>query len=465
MKFRSGLGRQGMMFPPYLEDLIEEDSPVRFIDEVVGELDLSCLESCYSDEGRPAYDPEIMLKVLLLAYSEGVFSSRQIAKKVRRDVGYMYLSGGERPDFRTINRFRLTMAGVLRGLFRQVVLIAKSMGLLKLGHIALDGSRRPAHAARGKIRNIDQLKDEIARLDKEIAGYQARCAEVDLEEDERWGDSDGECLPEALKRAASRREKLLRAKEELQANGLSHVNVEDPQCRMMKTRREGITSAYNAQIAADENQFVAAFDVVQNQVDKGRLGAMVDLVEQTCEQTPEAVSADNGFWKVEDVQAVERRVDLLVPVQEPHDSKDDFARAKFTYDPNRDLFICPAGKELRRYANSRYKGRPAVYYRGISCGPCSHRARCVKQGDARMIVADRYVELRERMRRKLREPINQARYKKRNWMVEPIFGRLWRIFGFQRFFRMGLGAARVDFGLICMVYNILRLKSHAPAAA
>lgn len=465
MKFRSGLGQQGMMFPPYLEDLIEEDSPVRFIDEVVDQLDLSCLQSCYSEEGRPAYDPAMMLKILLLAYSEKVFSSRQIASKLKRDIGYIYLAGGERPDFRTINRFRLTMAGVLKGLFRQVVLIAKSMGLLNLGHIALDGSRRPAHAARGKIRNLDQLKDEIARLDEEIAGYQARSTEVDLEEDKRYGESDGECLPEDLKRAACRKAKLMRAKEELEANGLAHVNLEDPECRMMKTRREGITSAYNAQIAADEKQFVVAYDVVQNAVDRGCLGALVEKVEQTCEETPAAVSADGGFWTVEDVEALERRVDLLVPVGEPHQSRGDFSRGKFSYEPRRDIFICPAGGKLRRWATSKCQGRPAVYYRGGSCGPCPHRARCVTKGEARVIVVDRYVELRERMRRKLREPINQARYKKRNWMVEPIFGRLWRIFGFQRFFRMGLQAARVDFGLICMVYNILRLKSYAPAAA
>ena len=414
--FRPYAPDQMLLLPPSLRDWLPEDHPVYFVNDLVETLDLEPILSAYSEErGYPPYHPLLMTKLLLYGYVRGVRSARKIQRACVEDVAFRVLAAGQSPDFRTIADFRLRHLGALRGLFDQVVHLCRQAGLVKLGHVAVDGTKVKAHASKHKAMSYGRMKEEEARLRADIRRWFEECEATDAAEDELYGpDKTGDELPEELADPKRRLQAIQKAKAALEAEAKARGkeepeakaqrNFTDPDSRIMVSSDKAFIQAYNCQAAVDaDSQVILVAQVSQQAADQGQLVPMVEQVTLTQGQAPEKVSADAGYWTESDIEQLE--ADGVEP------------------------FVAP--KRLRR---ARWREMTAP------------RGR-IPQSLSR----------RDRMLRKLCTRRGRAEYQKRETSAEPVFGQLKEALGFRQFLLRGHRKAQGEWSLICMANNILKL--------
>lgn len=430
--YRSYCPDQMFLLPPSLRDWLPENHLVYFVSDVVDQLDLSEIESVYEkdDRGQPPYHPRMMTKILVYAYCVGVFSSRKIQKRLIEDVAFRVLAAGNEPDFRTISDFRKIHLDALQGLFEQVLKLALTAGAIKLGRVALDGSKIKANASKHKAMSYKRMKEEERNLRAEVRQLLKQAKAADDEEDTRYGiDQSGDELPEELSRRETRLQKIREAKRALeqrareeaeQANkskeseskaaveekavpeDKAQYNFTDPESRIMKGA-DGFVQAYNAQIVVEEGgQLIVAQAVTQEANDKKQTIPMVKAMEEQAEQTPEQLLADSGYCSDENLKILE--------------------------DTSIDAYI----------ATGRQK-------HGKKPGPCKRGP--LPQGATRV----------DKMTRKLQRKAGAAVYAARKAIVEPVFGQIKQARGFRQFIMRGIKKVRGEWALVCATHNILKM--------
>ena len=254
--FREYSQSQGLLLPPSLDEFVPKDHEARIVNEVVGTMDLSPLFTKYEGGGAPAYHPGMMLKVIIYAYSRDIYSSRSIAHELKTDTAFMFLSGLQSPDFRTICLFRVEHADVLPDLYVEVVRLCASLGMVGLGHIAFDGTKLKANASVKQTRDRDGLEKEIERIKEQMRQMIESSAKIDELEDLIHPDGDGSEIAEELRKKEYRLKKLEEAREVLERERLEKVNVTEPDSRLMKDSRGVIQPSHNGQIAVDDKDKV-----------------------------------------------------------------------------------------------------------------------------------------------------------------------------------------------------------------
>jgi transposase len=417
---------QMLLLPPSLRDWLPENHLVYFVSDVVDQLDLSAIESVYEkdDRGQPPYHPRMMTKILVYAYCVGVFSSRRIQKRLVEDVAFRVIAAGNEPDFRTISDFRKIHLDALQGLFEQVLKLALTAGAIKLGRVALDGSKIKANASKHKAMSYKYMKEEERKLRDEVRQLLQQAKAADDEEDSRYGkDKSGDELPEELSRRETRLKKIREAKRVLeqrareeaeQANDSkesekkvvpedkTQYNFTDPESRIMKGA-DGFVQAYNAQIVVEEgDQLIVAQAVTQEANDKKQTIPMVEAIEEQAEQTPEELLADSGYCSDENLKVLE--------------------------DTPIDVYI----------ATGRQK-------HGEKRRPCKRGP--LPQGATRV----------DQMTRKLQRKAGAAVYAARKAIVEPVFGQIKQARGFRQFLVRGIQKVRGEWALVCATHNILKM--------
>lgn len=431
--FRPYQPDQMLLMPPSPRDWLPEGHLAFFISETVDRLDVSAFYRVYEGDGRrnSPFDPRMMVKILLYGYATGVRSSRKIAKKLHEDVGFRVLAAGNFPAHRTIAEFRQRHLREFEALFVQVVQLAQEIGLLKLGTVAIDGSKVKADASKHKAMSYGRMKEEEQRLHEEVRKLLEQAAAVDAEEDRLYGEEQqGDELPEELRRREDRLAKIEAAKrrlEERQAEAdrakgrhegdgrksprggkgfkrdfgvpeeKAQDNFTDPESRIMKSS-EGFVQAYNTQIAVDEqSQLIVATGVTQCAADNAELVPLVERVEKMVGTVPPRVLADAGYKGEEHFQQLEQKqVDAYVSL----------AREK------------------------RKPGRPSDKH------PAS-----------------------QRMYDKLGTPEGRSQYRKRKAIVEPVFGWIKEILTFRRFSLRGVNKVKREWDLMCVAVNLKRLHT------
>jgi transposase len=403
-KFRAYRQEQGWLLPPSVKDVLGERHLCFFVHEVVERLDLEVIESGYSNEGHPGYHPKLLMKLWLYAYCLGLTSSRRLEQRTREDLGFRYLAGGAEPDFWTLNAFRTRHKLGINDAFTQVVEFAQAQGMARLGHVAIDSTRIAANASRDRLITEQRLRQERAHIRRSIRTWQKRC-----EQDCR---QEG-CGTEVEANWQPRLDTISGELKQLRRSGLKKQSATDPDSRFLK-QRQGFVLGYTADIAVSEDHCIVAHRVSQQSSDHDSLNAMVDEIEARCRAVPEKVSADSGYYKTTEIQAViDREIDVYVP------------------DNN---LAC----ELNG-------GPPAESIDG-----------CVKQ----------HRGVLEQMRKKLRSPEGRMIYKKRRATVEPVFGVLKEQRSGRRFRLRGLASVAAEFCWMALAYNVTRLyNSNVLAAA
>jgi transposase len=447
--FRSYDQFQTFLLPPSLDDWLPEDHTARFISEVVDHLlDLSVIYDAYVvADGAPPYDPKMMLKLLIYAYSTGVTSSREMERRCHLDVAFRWLSANAAPDYRSLSRFRRRHLGALDDLFIQILALCAEAGLVKLGRVALDGTKLRASASRHKAMSHDRLGPGIERLEQEVQDLLAQAEATDRAEDEAFGeDRRGDEVPKELARRETRLAKMRAAKEAIEAEATEKAasaaagrarrkgadddqvreaaraagekatpepraqrNFTDPESRMMKTT-DGFDYAYNAQAVVDEEaQVVLAADLTQQAADVGQLFDMVDTALANLdtiglEDGPAVVLADAGYCSNDNLEAAA-------------DSDTDFL-----------------------IATGRLKRSEAV--------PAAPRGPVPKNATAK-----------ERMARRLRTKAGRADYARRKVIVEPAFGQM-KVRQHAGFLRLhGLAGASGEWKLHVICHNLRKLSN------
>lgn len=426
--YRPYYPNEDLLLPPSLREWLPENHLSYFVSEVVENLDLSAMDAVYGNEkrGQPPYDPQMMTKVLLYAYCIGVFSSRKIQQRLVEDIAFRMLAAGNQPDFRTISDFRKMHLTSLAGLFEQALQIALEAGAIKLGRVALDGTKMKANASKHKAMSYDRMLEKEQTLKEEVKQLLLQAEAADAEEDTRHGkNGSGQELPQELSRREDRLRKIREAKRALQQRARSKAEAEgedpkkakpqskdqynftDPESRIMRGA-DGFVQAYNAQAAVEPQfQLIVGQTVTQAANDKEQLLPMVAAIEEQSGQRPEQVLADSGYCSEKNLQELEREGDPECRIEG---------------------FIA-----TERLRHDEYK-------QACPKGPLPKNATRV-----------------DRMRRKLKTKAGKAVYAARKAIVEPVFGQIKQARGFRQFLLRGIAKVRGEWALLCLTHNILKM--------
>ncbi len=476
---------QQLLLPLNLGDFVPCDHPARMINAVVDSLDITGIVGTYSVEGNPAYHPRMMLKVLLYAYTCGVYSSRDIEKMLWSDTAFMYLGGLQRPDYRTICRYRSEHLVDFKSVFEQVVRLCREMGLASLGTVSVDGTKIKANASRKKSWDEERVRKEI----DEIVG---RAVETDREEDEKYGDVNPHRLPESLNTREKRLKKLGEAKKRLEeqervkkekeektgqqkpkgskGSNTTKTNITDPDSRLMKSRG-AFFQGYNCQAVVDEEcQVVVAAMVGNSPVDYDMLLPMLMETRRVNGVLPGRVLADAGYFSFDNLEKANiLGVDAYIPDQMYHNKgghdkdkpggktdekkKKMYGKDMFNYDPVGDVYVCPSGRTLSFSHVSPNNGVDYRVYFCHDCMGCPRRKECTS-AENRRVTRNPREHLWEAMRAKLGTVEGKKTYAKRMCTVEPVFGNIKKNHRFTEFSLRGLAKAGIEFLLACTVHNL-----------
>jgi transposase len=440
-EFRPWKIDDAQLLPPSVQDYVPKDHLSRLIVALVREdLELSGIMGSYrSGLGQPPFDPRLMTALLLHGYASGIYSSRRLARAAVERADFMMIVASDPPDFRTISEFRKRHLQALAALFVQVLKLAEKAGLVKLGHVALDGTKIKANASKHKAMSYERMKKREAELAAEVEGWLKAAAAADAEEDRLYGDKRGDEMPawvadkekrlakirqakaalEAEARAVAAEEEQRRAAEEEQRKaegrkkrgktaappktepeGKAQRNFTDPDSRILKTK-DGYIQGYNAQAAVDgTTQIIVAHGLTPSMSDQDQFVPLLDQIEQNLTRKPREASADAGYCSEANLKAAaDRRIGAYVAT----------GRAK----------------------------RPADAKRKIT-GP-----------------------LTLAMRAKLKRAGWRSRYRLRKQIVEPVFGQLKQARGFTQFLLRGIEKVKAEWALICTAHNLTKLATAA----
>lgn len=437
---------QEYLLPPALRDWLPKDHLVFYVMDLVGELDLSEIYQSYdgSKGGKPPYNPRMMTTLLFYAYCVGTFSSRKIEKACYEQVPFRVLTAEQQPDHDTIAYFRRRHLKALSALFVQVLRLCQKAGLVKLGHVSLDGTKVKANASKHKAMSYARMEKTAEELQEEVDRLFAEAQGTDESEDRLYGRGKrGDELPEELRFKESRLAKIREAMKELETeakeraeqdreareqqeealaqqgkkrkgkepkapsekpDGKAQRNFTDPESRIMKDgATKSFEQCYNCQAAADESQVIVATGVTQQANDKQQVKPMVEAIKGNLNgRVPVKMSQDSGYYSEENILYLEQeQVDAYVAV----------GRLKHGDTPE----VAPRGR-----------------------------------------IPDN-ATTKQRMERKLRTKRGQGVYKKRKQIIEPVFGQIKEARGFRRFHLRGLEAVTGEWDLVCLTHNVLKL--------
>ena len=370
---------QSQLFPANVFELLPKDHECFLYRELFEQLDTSEVEAQYSERGQRAYPPHQIVSILIYAYRHGVFSSRQLEKRCREALGFLYIAGRNCPNFRVLSDFRKDHGEFFRACFKQTVQMAMGLGLVSLGHVSLDGSKFQANSSKHKAMSYGRLKQREQQLCEEIEALIAQAKAQDEEEDRAYRERTGYELPEdlrdkkkrlkkirAAKRALERREAKLRPDQAI--GDKKQISFADTDARIMK-KKEGFEYAYNVQISVDEKaQVIVGQHVSQQANDAREVSPALDEVEATTGRVPERLSLDHGYYSGKNLQELsDREVEAYVVTDRGEkagqgsleESDRRLVKADFRYDEERDGFHCPGG-QLLTLKTTAGSGAPSV---------------------------------------------------------------------------------------------------------
>ncbi len=447
--------KQQFLLPLNLEEFVSENHISRVLNDLIDVVDISAIESTYSENGCPAYHPRLLLKILLYGYLINIRSSRKIEGMTQTDTAFMYLAAMQKPDFHTICRFRSTHLDAIKEIFSQIVMLCKGMGLIG-SSISIDGTKVKASASPRQSKSSDAIKKEIDKILRESI-------ETDEREDEIYGDSTPYRIPEELVDKKYRLEKIKAAKKKMDEEKLKKVNITDPDAKIMKHKDGSLKPSYNCQVAVDEKeQIIVAADLVDEENDLHQIEPMIENVKETLGYKPTIVLADAGYFSYDNVQfSLDEEIDAYIPDNfyevEKRGKTKKFRKLLFTYDEKKDCYYCPAAFEIPFTRIQKRENEPDLrYYVCKYCSLCVLKNACTDSKN-RTITRDPREHLMENMRAKLNTEEGTEQYKKRMCTVEPVFGQMKQDRGFREFLLRGKRKTKIEFLMMCTVHNIKKI--------
>jgi transposase len=439
------------LFPPSLEDWVSSDHPARFIREFVDAMDLRELgfRVRESEQGRPNYAADMLLKVWLYGYFQKIRSSRGLERACREAIGLVWLTGRNEPDHNTLWRFWKDNKKTLKKVFQESVRVAARAELVGMLVHAVDGTKIGAAGSRWKAWHRSDLEKWLARVDGSIDEVMEQVEQAEAKESGEYRLPAELCDPEKLR--ATIRQGL----EELQRAGRDHVSKTDPEARMMKVGGK-YEFGYNAQAVIDEqNGILVAAEVVTAEGDNHLLTPMVEEVEENLGRAAEETLADAGYVSGLEFQRLEEKgCGILVNLVEPN-ADDDYHHSRFRYDAEKDCCVCPRGEVLNWESMKKDRdGSPVRVYRCQSYRECPVRWQCSQNQRGRTVTISSYHDAWQRQKAKQAKPDKRAILARRGQLIERIFGWIKQEMGFRRWTVRGLAGVQSQWALLCTTVNL-----------
>ena len=520
--FKPYVMNQAALLPPSYEEMISEKHLVRVVNTVIEKIDTQSLIMEYKGGGTSSYHPKMMLKVMIYAYCEKIYSSRKIAKALRENIQFMWISGQNTPDFRTINDFRGSrMKGAIEEIFTEVLEFLIEGGHVKLENYFLDGTKIEANANKHKVvwakrnenyqkRVKEQIKELLKQIEQTNKVEQDEYGDEDLEE--MGGNSQEDINSERLKQRMEELNKRLKERaqkkkesqsirkaikkiekdclprlekyeeqEKILAGRNSYAkNDPDASCMMMKEDRGADRPwpkpAYNIQ-AGTEEQFFVGYSVHNRAGDTACLIPHLEGVYQNLDRLPQKIVADAAYGSEENYAYVEKvgaenYLKYNTFYQDTHHyrkaeilRKHQFRAENFAYDPEKDEFICPANQRLHYLYTGQYKSDNGYkserrHYECNHCQECPLKPQCTKaKGNRRISISFKLLAFRKKARENLTSIEGQYLRAQRSVEVETVFGQVKHNMGFRRFHLRGLEKVKTEWGLVSIAHNMKKLAA------
>ena len=488
MVFIKSLKEQSWLLPPNIKDIIPKDHICFLVEDVMDKLDFSSFYIRYSGAGHPAYHPRIICKILIQSMLDRVRSSRAIARNVRENVVFMYLSEKLCPDFRTISDFRKNNGDLLKDIFKITVSTAKELGAISLEQLSVDGSKLKACAAN----KSSVTKEELDVIEQYVNNELKEGIEIDKVEDSHFKDCRGyDQLKETDKkkikaliakyykqikkdehdRVSEIKDTIREARKELEDNKLDKVSLTDPEARFMKNKKGRIELSYNPQITTDHKAgIIVANDVCKEATDHHQLEPQIKLVEENCGELEDGtkVTIDNGYYNGENIHYLNtKKLDGYVPNQEESQKAkgkkveiNKFDKRNFKYDDKANEFICPEGNRLKFSCEyySKEKKKNIREYIGVKCKDCLFNSQCTKRKDKiRTLKSYPFEKERKKMAEKMQTQRAREIYNQRKQVVEPVIGHYKENLGFRDFLTRSLDTVKNEFNMVSAAHNIKKI--------
>jgi transposase len=453
--------KQAVLFPEILEDYISEENPVRFIDVFIEGLDLSEMgfgRAVAKETGRPPYDPGDLLRLYVYGYLNRTRSSRQLEREAGRNVELMWLMRKLRPDFKTIADFRRDNPQALKQVCREFTLWCKRLELFGGELVAIDGSKLGAVNSPKRNFTEKKLRRMIREIDGKIDQY---LKDLDGRDKQEAGQRSltAEQLKEKIERYQQRRAQYERLQSDLEQSGESQISLTDPESRSMRVGH-GVEVSYNVQIVVDQkNKLLVEHEVTNEVIDLGQLFAMAKKAKETLGVETLEVVADRGYYNGEEVKACEQSgITAYVPKSNPSSNlkRGLFTKEDFIYEPDKDCYRCPAGKELSYRYQTLEQGRPTRIYQISGCKSCGLRSKCsINKKGIRAIKRWEDEAILEAMARRVAG--NPEKVELRKCLAEHPFGTIKRAMNQGYFLMRGLTKVRAEMSLTILAYNLKRV--------
>ena len=500
---------QPMLLPPSLDELIPTNHPVRVVNKVIEQLNIQPLLNKYKAGGTSSFHPCMLLKVLVYAYINNIYSSRKIEQALQQNIHFMWLSAMNTPDHNTINRFRSErLQDALQDIFSQVVELLVAEGLLNIKELYIDGTKIEANANRytfvwGKA--IATSKERIRKQLTDLWQYAQKLAAQEAEHTGGDDDDDpsGNCFDsidaEKVEQTVHNINELLKDKavdakvsqklkyaqkhwpanlrkyeqqQKIMGEQRSSYSKTDPDATFMRLKEDHMRNgqlkpAYNVQISTN-NQFIAAYSLHQKTTDTNTLITHLQAHEDIYKQTPEIVVADAGYGSEENYQAMEQKGITAYVKHNQFDrrqskniqNKHPFTTDKLHYNKEKDCYYCPMGQQMQRCGT---KSRRTVsgftqklsLYKAKNCTGCPLRGVCHQGKESRIIEVNHSLNLlKAQADQRLKSEEGIRHRKKRCWDVEAVFGNIKNNHQFRRFMLRGKNKVSIEIGLLALAHNL-----------
>lgn len=500
---------QPAILPPSLDELVPQGHLVRVVNQTIEELNIDPLMRRYKGGGTSSFHPRMMLKVMVYAYTQKIYTSRKIAKALRENIQFMWISGGNRPDFRTINRFRgSVMNEVVGEVFTTVIEYLIEKKYVKLENYFVDGTKIESSANRYRYVWAKSTSNYKKQLQEKIKGLLKEIERQNEEEEEEYGDEDLEEMgggnddidgkqlravieklnerlkeqPEdqklakavkTLEKECLPRQEKYEEQEKILAGRKSYAKTDhDATFMRMKADQLGdgqLKPAYNVQIGT-ENQFVVGYSIHQRPGDTACLIPHLNEVKQRLGQLPKRIIADAGYGSEENYTYIEKehlgnyvKYNYFYQEQKRSWSKQRYRVENWKYDAQSDTYLCPENQQLIYVRDVNRKTELGYIskhreYECQSCHTCPVKSECTRaQGNRCIKVSLTLNQYREQARTNLRSDQGRNLSIQRNVDVESVFGQLKHNWGYRRFLLKGKDKVRTEWGILCIAHNIAKL--------
>jgi transposase len=460
MAYRYGDRRQKILFPQSIDEYIPHDAPVRAYDIFVDAMDFDRLGIAVEPNkvGCPQYDPKTMLKLLVYGYSYGIRSSRKLERETHYNLSFIWLVSGLEPDFKTIAEFRRNNKAALANVLKQCARLCIDLGLIEGNTLFVDGTKVRANASIHKTWTKERCQRHLEHIDERIKQIFNECEKTDEDEVLQGSLVKLEAELDTEQKLRSKVADILKKLEERQRES---INGTDSDCVNVHSR-QGSHAGYNLQSVVDaKNGFVVSSDVVTENNDYHQFAKQIDNANEVLQTKCKIACADAGYACVDDLEKVDNQsIQVIVPSrnQAAEDKKGSTSdRSDFSYEPDRDRYICPEGHILNySYTNIRKK---AKVYRigGDTCRTCRSFGTCTNHPKGRNFNRLLKEELKKKFESQYEQPMSQDVYRLRKQKVELPFGHMKRNLKADNFLMRGIDGVKAEASLLMTCFNITRM--------